>query len=100
MIKRYDIRFNDFKRTGMDIQLEDGKIFGEMSFLLDNKTANFKFSLTPGKQKNDITLQFVYRNLSFYIRYINVLISKLYATDVWSFLYAGRFYEDSRGPEA
>ncbi|MBF8118145.1 hypothetical protein [Bacillus cereus] len=51
MIKRYDIRFNDFKKTGMDIQLEDGKILGEMSFLLDNKTASFKFSLLLEKEK-------------------------------------------------
>ena len=33
MIKRYDIRFNDFKRTGMDIQLEDGKILGRCPFI-------------------------------------------------------------------
>lgn len=72
MIKRYDIRFNAFKRTGMDIQLEDGKIFGEMSFLLDNKTANFKFSLTPGKRKTILhfssftgTYHFTYDTLMF-----------------------------------
>lgn len=72
MIKRYDIRFNAFKRTGMDIQLEDGKILGEMSFLLDNKTANFKFSLTPGKRKTILhfnsfsgTYHFTYDTLMF-----------------------------------
>ncbi|HFJ9368473.1 TPA: hypothetical protein ACGW8Q_005717 [Bacillus cereus] len=72
MIKRYDIRFNDFKRTGMDIQLEDGKILGEMSFLLDNKTANFKFSLTTGKRKTILyfnsfsgTYHFTYDTLMF-----------------------------------